>query len=47
MKKITVKNKKEFEAKLKEYRAAGYMIVTFWKRFAELENEKELIMIEY
>lgn len=47
MKKINVKNKKEFEAKVKELRAKGFMIITYTKRFAELENDSEMIAIEY
>ena len=38
MKKINVKNKKEFEATVKELRAKGFMIITYMKRFAELEG---------
>lgn len=45
--KIKVKIKKEFEKKIKEYRQLGYMLITLWKRFAELENSNEIIVIEY
>lgn len=43
--KITVKSKKEFEQKIKELRNQGYNIVTFWKMFAEMEKDNELIVI--
>ena len=43
--KITIKSKKEFEQKIKELRNQGYNIVTFWKMFAEMEKDNELIVI--
>lgn len=46
MKKITVRTKKEFEAKVKEIRAKGFNIITFAKNFAELEKDNEIIVIE-
>ena len=44
--KIKVKNKKQFDETVKEYRNKGYMIVTFWKNFAELEKNNEIVIIE-
>ena len=43
---ITVKNKGEFENTIREYRENGYMLITLWKKFAELENENEIVVIE-
>ena len=44
--KIKAKNKKEFEAKVKEYRANGYNIITLGRLFAELEKDNKKIIIE-
>ena len=46
MKRINVRNKKEFDAAVKEYRSNGYMIITFGKLFAELEKNNEIIIVE-
>ena len=43
---IKVKTKKEFESKVKEYRANGYNIITYNKMFAEMEKENKIIIIE-
>ena len=45
--KITAENKNHFESLIKDYRNAGFMLVTFGKRFAELETETEFVVIEY
>ena len=45
--KINVKSKREYEATIKELRAKGYMIITYAKRFAELENDNKIVIIEY
>lgn len=42
---ISVKNKKEFEQKIKEFRSQGYNIITFSKMFAEMEKGNNLIVI--
>ena len=44
--KITVRTKREFENKIKEYRNKGYNLITLGNRIAELENENEIITIE-
>ena len=44
--KQTVKNRKEFESMIKEYRNKGYMLITLGKKFAELENDNEMVVIE-
>ena len=46
MKKITVRTKKEFDATIREHRANGFMIVTYTKRFVEMERGTEFIVIE-
>jgi len=43
---IKVRTKKEFEAKVREYRENGYNIITFWKMYAELEKGNEIVTIE-
>lgn len=43
---ITVKTKKDFENKIKEYRIKGYNLITLSNKIAELENENEIIIIE-
>lgn len=49
MKKITAKNKKQFEELKKEYRNKGYNFITFCKKFVELEkmDGSEIVVIEY
>ena len=44
---IVAANKEHFESLIKDYRAAGFMLVTYGNRFAELETEYEFISIEY
>lgn len=44
---ITAANKKHFESLIKDFRNNGFMIVTYGARLAELENEKEFVIIEY
>jgi len=44
--KIKVRNKKEFEETVREYRQKGYNIITYWKMFAEMEKGDEIITIE-
>lgn len=43
---IKVRTKKEFEEKVKEYRANGYNIITFGKMYAEMEKGNEIVTIE-
>ena len=43
---IRVKGKKNFEAKIREYRAKGFNIITYTSTFAELEKNNTLIVIE-
>ena len=43
---ITVKTKKDFENKIKEYRNKGFNLITLSNKIAELENENEIIIIE-
>lgn len=45
--KITAANKAHFESLIKDYRAAGFMLVTLGNRVAELETEYEFVHIEY
>ena len=45
--KITASNKKHFESLIKDFRSNGFMLVTYGARLAELENEKEFVVIEY
>lgn len=47
MKKVTVKNKREFTKMIKEYRNNGYFLITLGNRLAELEKGNELVVIEY
>lgn len=44
---IVAANKEHFESLIKDYRAAGFMLVTCGNRFAELETEREFVSIEY
>ena len=44
---IIAANKKHFNSLIKDYRTAGFMIVTLGGRLAELENENEFIVIEF
>jgi hypothetical protein len=43
---IKVRNKKEFREKIAEYRRAGWMLITFVERLAELEKDNEIVVIE-
>lgn len=45
--KLVVKNRREWIAKIKEYRNNGYFLITFGNRLAELEKGNELVVIEY
>ena len=45
--KITAANKKHFESLIKDFRSNGLMLVTYGARLAEMENEKEFVIIEY
>jgi hypothetical protein len=45
--KITAANRKHFESLIKDYRAAGFMLITLGNRVAELENNEEFVFIEY
>ena len=42
---ITVKNKKEFDQKVLEFRNKGYNNITFWKLFAEMEKGDKFVTI--
>lgn len=42
---IKVKGKKNFEAKIKEYRLQGFNIITYTSTFAELEKGNVIITI--
>lgn len=44
---IIAANKEHFESLVKDYRAAGFILVTFGNRVAELETECEFVHIEY
>lgn len=44
---ITAGNKEHFESLIKDYRADGYMLITYGNRLAELEKEDSFITIEY
>lgn len=44
---ITAANKKHFDSLIKDYRANGYMLITYGNRLAELEKENSFITIEY
>ena len=44
---ITAANKAHFESLIKDYRTAGFMLVTLRNRIAELETEYEFVHIEY
>ena len=48
MKKISVKSKKEMEAKISEYRLKGFNIVTFTYTYVEMEtlDGEQFIIIE-
>lgn len=45
--KITAANKEHFESLIKDYRKAGFMLITLGNRVAELETDEEFIFIEY
>lgn len=44
---IVAANKEHFESLIKDYRAAGFMLITYENHFAELKTEHEFISIEY
>lgn len=44
---IAAANKAHFENLIKDYKAAGFMLVTLGNRIAELETEYEFVHIEY
>lgn len=44
---ITAANKEHFDSLIKDYRADGYMLVTYGHRLAELEKDNEFIIIEF
>lgn len=46
MRKINVKNKREFNKAISEFRNNGYMLITLGKGLAELENDNELVVID-
>ena len=45
--KITALNKKHFDSVIKDYRAKGYILITYGCRLAELEKEDSFIIIEF
>lgn len=44
---IVAANKEHFESLIKDYRAAGFMLVALGNRIAESETECEFVRIEY
>lgn len=44
---ITAGNKAHFDSLIRDYRADGYMLITYGNRLAELEKEDSFIIIEY
>lgn len=44
---IIAANKKHFNSLIKDYRADGYMLVTYGCRLAELEKDDTFIIIEF
>lgn len=45
--KITAANKEHFDSLIRDFRNNGFMLVTYGRRFAELEKESEFVVIEY
>ena len=45
--KITAANKKHFDSLIKDYRKAGFFLITYGYRLAELEKEDEFIILEF
>lgn len=45
--KITAASKEHFESLIKDYRKAGFMLITLGNRVAELETDEEFVFIEY
>lgn len=44
---ITAANKAHFESLIRDFKAAGFTLITFRNRIAELETEYEFVHIEY
>lgn len=44
---ILAANKEHFDSLIKDYRAEGYMLVTYGYTLAELEKEDAFIIIEF
>lgn len=44
---ITAKNKKEYSEAIRKYRLQGWFLITYTKRFAELEKAGRIIVVEY
>lgn len=44
---IMAANKKHFDSLIKDYRADGYMLVTYGRRLAELEKDDAFIIIKF
>lgn len=44
---ITAANKEHFDSLIRDYRADGYMLITYGYRLAELEKEDSFIIIEF
>ena len=45
--KIVAGNREHFEKLIKDFRNAGFFLVTLGYRVAELENGEEFVFIEY
>ena len=45
--KITAANKKHFDSLIKDYRKAGFFLITYGYRLAELEKDDEFIILEF
>lgn len=45
--KIVAADRKHFESLIKDFRAAGFMLVALENRIADLETECEFVRIEY
>lgn len=44
---ITAANKEHFDSLIKDFRKAGFMLITYGNRLAELEKNDEFVIIEF